>query len=154
HGPQGLSIGRLRLRRAEPDPAGDPQAAPGAETTRAHRPARHRFVPQFRALARALAAAGARAHARDPLDAAEVVRYTEYPLVHDPRFRGPVRRARRRRRAGHVHQSPWPAEPNPLDPRRQPVRRTGAVSIAAALAAASGRAVRPTVLPPAAGTPR
>ncbi len=50
-------VRRLRLCGAEPDAAGDPRSQGRAAAAGAHRPPRHRVVPEFRPLAGALASA-------------------------------------------------------------------------------------------------
>ena len=67
----------------------------GARAHAAHRPARHRLIPQFRPLADPPAAPVRRPHAGHRQPAATLVRHAEHPFLHDPRFRRPLRRDRR-----------------------------------------------------------
>ena len=66
---------RLRLRGAEPDAAGDARSQGRAAAAGAHRPPRHRLVPEFRPLADALASADPRPHAGDRSAAGQLVRH-------------------------------------------------------------------------------
>ena len=87
HRPRQLSGRCLRLRDPVADAAGDAPAEGRAGKSAAHRPARHRLVPEFRLLEDAAAASGRRPHAAHGKPAGDLVRHRQHPFLHHQGFR-------------------------------------------------------------------
>ena len=85
----------LRLRDPVADAAGDAAAARRARAHAAHRPARHRLVPEFRPLAMRLQLLLRGQMPRTDNLPASLVRYAEHSLLHHQGFRSALRRDRR-----------------------------------------------------------
>ena len=81
-----LSRRRLRLRHPVADAAGDAPAARRARAHAAHRPPRHRVVPEFRPLAHPAADRARRPHAAHRQSALCLVRNAEHPLLQHQGF--------------------------------------------------------------------
>ena len=86
HRPLGLSRRRLRLRHPVADAAGDAPAARGARAHAAHRPPRHRVVPEFRPLAHPPADHVRRPHAAHRQSALCLVGIAQHPFLHASRI--------------------------------------------------------------------
>ncbi len=104
-----LSRRRLRLRRPEPHHPGDTPAERRAGAAAAHRPPRHRLVPELRSLAGARPPAAHGPHAGDGKPAGCLVRKPQRAPVHDQGLRRPVQGGGRARGAGGGFQCVGPA---------------------------------------------